>query len=124
MLLKNRVILLTGGTEGIGRRCADAYAAEGACVAIASLGDVEGTVRGLGEGHLGVPCDVSCAEQVEAAIAATLERYGRIDAIHNNAGIPGPSKPLHETEPAEWDAVTAVNLKSIYLTTRYGFAAL
>lgn len=124
MLLKNRVILLTGGTEGIGRRCADAYAAEGARVAITSLGDVEGTARELGEGHLGVPCDVSIAEQVEAAVAATLERYGRIDAIHNNAGIPGPSKPLHETDPAEWAAVVAVNLTSIYLTTRYGIAAL
>lgn len=124
MLLKNRVILLTGGTEGIGRRCADAYSAEGASVAIASLGEADGTARELGAGHLGVACDVSSTEQVEAAVAATLKRYGRIDAIHNNAGIPGPSKPLHETDPAEWDAVVAVNLKSIYLTTRYGFTAL
>jgi NAD(P)-dependent dehydrogenase (short-subunit alcohol dehydrogenase family) len=124
MLLKKRVILLTGGTEGIGRRCADAYAAEGASVVIASLGDAEGTARELGSGHLGLPCDVSCPEQVEAAVAATLDRYRRIDAIHNNAGIPGPSKPLHETDPADWDTVVNVNLKSIYLTTRYGFAAL
>ena len=49
------------------------------------------------------------------------KKYGRINAIHNNAGIVGPSKPLHETTEAEWDELFNVNLKSVYLTTKYGF---
>src|SRR4030095_8639547 len=58
------------------------------------------------------------------AIQQTLHEYGRIDAIHNNAGIASPSKPLHDTTELEWDTLQRVNLKSVYLTTRYGFPAL
>ena len=126
MTLRGQIIFLTGGSEGIGRQCAQAYAAEGAVVAIAArtAERVEAAVAELGPQHLGVVCDVSQADQVEAAIAKTLEKYGRLNAIHNNAGIVGPSKPLHETSEAEWDELLAVNLKSVYLTTKYGFDAL
>lgn len=126
MLLTNRVILLTGGADGIGRKCAEAYAAAGAKVAIADLSDAKGRelAASLGAGHLCVKCDVSSGEQVAAAIQQVLETFGRLDAIHNNAGIAGPSMPLHETTDAEWDDLLAVNLKSIYLTTKYGIDAL
>jgi meso-butanediol dehydrogenase / (S,S)-butanediol dehydrogenase / diacetyl reductase len=126
MTLRGQIIFLTGGSEGIGRQCAQAYSAEGAVVAIAArtADRVEAAVAELGPQHLGVVCDVSQADQVEAAIDKTLEKYGRLNAIHNNAGIVGPSKPLHETSPAEWDELFNVNLKSIYLTTKYGFDAL
>jgi meso-butanediol dehydrogenase / (S,S)-butanediol dehydrogenase / diacetyl reductase len=53
-----------------------------------------------------------------------LTRYGKIDAIHNNAGIATPSKPLHETMDDEWDALFGINLKSVLHTTRHGIAAL
>ena len=126
MLLTNRVILLTGGADGIGRTCAEAYAAAGAKVAIADLSDIKGseTAATLGAGHLSLKCDVSQGEQVAAAIEQVLETYGRLDAIHNNAGIAGPSTPLHETTEAEWDELLRVNLKSIYFTTKHGIAAL
>jgi NAD(P)-dependent dehydrogenase (short-subunit alcohol dehydrogenase family) len=126
MTLRGQIIFLTGGSEGIGRRCAQAYSAEGALVAIAALNPerVEAAVAKLGPQHLGVVCDVSQADQVEAAIAKTLEKYGRLNAIHNNAGIVGPSKPLHETSPAEWDELFNVNIKSVFLTAKYGFDAL
>jgi len=75
-------------------------------------------------GHLGLQCDVSKATEVEKAIRQTLEKYGRIDVIHNNAGIANPSKPLHETEDSEWNKLFDTNLKSIYHTTRYGLEAL
>jgi NAD(P)-dependent dehydrogenase (short-subunit alcohol dehydrogenase family) len=61
---------------------------------------------------------------VKAAIVRTLERYGRINAIHNNAGIATPSKPLHETSDEEWDALFNINLKSVLYTTRHGLDAL
>jgi NAD(P)-dependent dehydrogenase (short-subunit alcohol dehydrogenase family) len=125
-MLKDQVIFLTGGSDGIGRQCADAYAAEGAVVVIAAISAerVDAAARELGSKHLGIVCDVGQAKDVEAAIQFTLKKYGGINAIHNNAGIVGPSKPLHETSEAEWDELLRVNLKSVYLTTKYGFAAL
>jgi NAD(P)-dependent dehydrogenase (short-subunit alcohol dehydrogenase family) len=126
MLLENRVILLTGGSDGIGRHCADAYAAEGAHVVVVarSAEQVSAAAAELGTGHLGIVCDVSRSDEVSAAIQKTLEKFGKLDAIHNNAGIAGPAKPLHETTEAEWDEIVAINLKSVYLTTKFGWEAL
>lgn len=125
-LLADKVIFLTGGSTGIGSECAKAYAAEGAKVVIvaSSQGQVEEAVKQLGTEHLGIVCDVSSTSDVEDAIHKTIERYGRIDAIHNNAGIATPSKPLHETSDEEWQRLMNVNLKSLLLTTRFGFEEL
>ena len=125
-LLKDKVIFITGGSCGIGHDCARAYAAEGANVVIADCNG-EGTERvtgKLGPHHLGIACDVSRDNEVKTAIEKTLSRFGRLDAIHNNAGISNASKPIHETTDAEWDALFDVNLKGILHTTRHGFAAL
>jgi len=126
MLLTDKIIFLTGGSTGIGLDCAKAYAAEGASVVIVALngGEAENQAARLGERHLGFACDVSDDAQVKAAIARTLERYGRINSIHNNAGIATPSKPLHETSDEEWDALFNINLKSVLYTTRHGLDAL
>lgn len=142
MQLPDKVIFLTGGSTGIGFACAQAYAREGAKVVIvaSSPGPVAEAVTQLetedltnpgaqaltqpGNNHLGIACDVSNAEQVKNAIAQTLEKYGKIDAIHNNAGIASPSKPLHLTSDEEWNLLMNVNLKSVLYTTRYGFDAL
>ena len=74
---------------GIGLECAKAYAKEGAIVVIAAYpsAHVEEAINLLGPKHLGITCDVSSSIQVENAIKKTLEKYGRINAIHNNAGI-------------------------------------
>lgn len=125
-LLKDRVIFLTGAANGIGRECALAYAREGALVVAADT-DVEGVERlaaEIGSGALAMRCDAGAATSVESAIAETVRRLGRIDAIHNNAGIVGPARPLHESTEAEWDEVQRVNLKSVYLTARYGIEAI
>jgi meso-butanediol dehydrogenase/(S,S)-butanediol dehydrogenase/diacetyl reductase len=126
MQLSDKVIFLTGGSAGIGLECAKAYAREGAKVVVvaSNSGPVAETIESLGHGHLGITCDVSIAADVERAIGLTLEKYGRIDAIHNNAGIASPSKPLHETSDEEWERLMDVNLKSVLYTTRYGFEAL
>lgn len=123
--LKDRVVLLTGGGNGIGRECANAYARAGAIVVVADL-DADGaneTVKGIGAG-LAVPCDVTRAADVERTVQLVLEKYGRINAVHNNTGMGEPSKPLHETTEAQWDRMLDVNLKSVFLTTRYAFDAL
>jgi meso-butanediol dehydrogenase/(S,S)-butanediol dehydrogenase/diacetyl reductase len=126
MTLKDKVILLTGGASGIGWECAKAYAAEGAWVAIASLGveAVQQAADRLGKGHMGICCDVTRPDQVHATIEAVLARYGGIDAVHNNAGIGAPSKTLHETTAEEWDRVFETNLKAVLYTTQCAFEAL
>jgi meso-butanediol dehydrogenase/(S,S)-butanediol dehydrogenase/diacetyl reductase len=125
-LLTEKVIFLTGGSTGIGWACAKAYAAQGALVTIAALTreQVAKAATELGTKHLGVTCDLTCADEVKSAVALALNRFGRIDAVHNNAGIATPSKTLHETSDAEWEALFNTNLRSILLTTRYAFEAL
>jgi len=126
MLLRDKIIFLTGGSTGIGLDCAKAYAAEGASVVIVARNGDEAAhqASALGERHLGFACDVSKDAEVKEALTRTLDRYGRLDAIHNNAGIATPSKPLHETSDAEWDALFDINLRSVLNTTRHGFEAL
>jgi NAD(P)-dependent dehydrogenase (short-subunit alcohol dehydrogenase family) len=126
MLLNHKIIFLTGGSTGIGLDCAKAYAAEGASVVIVARNGEEAARQAaeLGEKHLGFACDVSNDSQVKSAVAQTLQRYGRIDAIHNNAGIATPSKPIHETSDDEWDALFNINLKSVLHTTRHGLEPL
>lgn len=125
-LLKDKVIFLTGGSCGIGRDCARAYAAAGAKVVIVAIDreGVESVAVELGAGHLGIACDVTCDDQVKAAVHQTLSRFGRLDAVHNNAGIAMPCRAIHETTDAEWDALFNTNLKSVLHTTRHAFAAL
>ena len=126
LLLKDKVIFLTGGSCGIGRHCAIAYAAEGAKVVVAARDQdgVKATVAGLGPEHYGIVCDLTRDDEVKAAIEKALARYGKLDAVHNNAGIATPSKTLHETTDQEWNALFDVNLKSVLHTTRHAFAAL
>ena len=126
LLLQDKTIFLTGGSTGIGLHCAKAYAAHGAQVALVSRNGAESAAAAaeLGPNHMGFSCDVGNDSDVRDAIARVLERFGRLDAIHNNAGIAVPSKPLHETEDDEWEQVFRINLKSVLHTTRHGFEAL
>ena len=124
--LADKVIVLTGGGDGIGRECALAYARAGAAVAILdrNMAAAESTAAEIGGKTVAIHADVSHGDAIKNAIAAVLKKFSRIDAIHNNAGIARPSKPLHETSEAEWDDLQRINLKSVYWTTKYGFEAL
>lgn len=124
--LDDKVVFLTGGSTGIGLDCAKAYAAEGARVTIVARngGQAAAEAAALGADHMGFGCDVSRDSDVKAAIDRVLARYGRLDVIHNNAGIANPAKPLHDTTDEEWDALFDINVKSILHTTRHGIAAL
>jgi meso-butanediol dehydrogenase/(S,S)-butanediol dehydrogenase/diacetyl reductase len=124
--LSGRVIVLTGGADGIGRECALAYARAGATAAILDrdLERAQRTASEAGGDCIALHADVSDGDQVNSAISTVLKRFGRIDAVHNNAGIASPSKPLHETTEQEWDDLQRINLKSVYWTTRFAFEAL
>lgn len=126
MLLENKVVFLTGAASGIGRECALTCAREGASVVIADvdLDQARRTAADLGPDALAVECDVASGPSIERAVAAALRRFGRIDAVHNNAGVASPSKTLDATSEAEWDCLLTVNLKSIFWTTRAALPAL
>lgn len=125
-LLTDRVIFLTGGSRGIGLECAKKYAEEGAKVAFVSndQSSIDHALSLLGTQHLGLYADVSSANEIQLSIIETLMKYGRIDVIHNNAGIAHPSKTIHETEENEWDNLFNVNVKGIYHTAKFGLEAL
>jgi NAD(P)-dependent dehydrogenase (short-subunit alcohol dehydrogenase family) len=124
MQLKDRVALVTGAGEGIGRAAALLLAAEGA--RIAALGRtqepldevVEEIGRDGGEA-MTVCADISEAEQVRAAVASVVERWGRLDVVFANAGINGLWAPIEELEPEDWDQTLNVNLRGTFLTVKY-----
>ena len=124
--LSGKVVVLTGGADGIGRECALAYARAEATVAILDrdLERAQHTASEVGGECIALQADVSDGAQVNSAIATVLKRFGRIDAVLNNAGIASPSKPLHETTEQEWDDLQRINVKSVYWTTRFAFPAL
>ena len=111
--LKDRVAIITGGARGIGRAIAEAFAAEGARLALA---DVDRAALEAAAGDLGalaVPTDVSDEEAVRAMVEATVRRYGRIDILVNNAGI-CPLTQFESISHAEWDRVLAINTKGTF----------
>jgi meso-butanediol dehydrogenase/(S,S)-butanediol dehydrogenase/diacetyl reductase len=107
----NKVAIVTGGARGIGHAIARKFLAQGYRVAIFDLDVVE-----LGNTYA-LQCDVSDPGQVANSVARVVERYGRIDALVNNAGI-AVFKPLLETSFEEWQRVLAVNLNGPFLCTQ------
>jgi meso-butanediol dehydrogenase/(S,S)-butanediol dehydrogenase/diacetyl reductase len=124
--LNGKVIILTGGASGIGLECAVAYAREGATVAILdrNFEEAKDVAKEIGNRSTAYHADVSDGAAIQTAIIAVLKEFGRLDAVHNNAGIVGPSRALHETTEAEWDDLQGTNLKSVYWTTKYAFQSL
>jgi meso-butanediol dehydrogenase/(S,S)-butanediol dehydrogenase/diacetyl reductase len=126
-ILKDKVILLTGGTEGIGYECAKAYAKAGAYLSIVSDSEesiVEASKNFSGDSIHYIKADVAIAHDMEVAVHETLARFERIDAVHNNAGISNPSKSLDQTTAGEWDRLFDVNVKGIYHSTKYALPSL
>ena len=124
MRLENRVVVVTGGSSGLGRAIALRFADEGAHVVV---GDVtreareggETTEALLGDRGFHVDADVSRGEDVDELVGAAVDRHGRLDVMVCNAGIAGRySKSLLETTDEDWDAIMAVNLRGVFLCCR------
>jgi NAD(P)-dependent dehydrogenase (short-subunit alcohol dehydrogenase family) len=118
--LEGRVAIVTGGAMGIGRAIAEALAAEGARIVIADLDGAEEAAAALPTDAVGVRVDVSQEADVEAMARAAVDRFGRIDALVNNAGIYTSlvPKPFEEIDPAEWRSVMDVNVLGMFLCCR------
>lgn len=120
--LAGKVALITGAGSGIGRAAAELFAAEGARVAVVDLdGDAaKETVAAIehdgGEAFAAVG-NVALAGDMERAVAATVEAFGRLDVLYNNAGV-GSTGSVAEAEEADWDRCFDVNVKGTFLASR------
>ena len=122
-MLEGKVALVTGASQGLGRALALAFAREGARVAINSRSEegvrpVAGEAESAGAEVLALAADVSRSADVERLVEATVERFGRIDVLVNNAGVLGPRVPIEEYPEDEWRRVMDANLNGLFLVTK------
>jgi 3-oxoacyl-[acyl-carrier protein] reductase len=120
--LDGRVAIVTGGGHGIGRAYAGRLAEEGAKIVIAELDGPAGERVAAELGGLAVQTDVADEKSVGEMARRTVERFGRIDVLVNNAAIfatvPMSRAPFDQIDPAEWDRMMAVNLRGTWLACR------
>jgi NAD(P)-dependent dehydrogenase (short-subunit alcohol dehydrogenase family) len=131
--LSDRVVLITGGASGIGRASAQLFVARGASVMIADLDPTRaaataaelGAAAPEGGGEVdSVVADVAVAEQVQAMVAATVERFGGLDAAVNNAGTPGTYRPLADQQLSDWQRTVDINLTGTFLCLQAELAVM
>ncbi|HSE84874.1 MAG TPA: SDR family NAD(P)-dependent oxidoreductase [Candidatus Binatia bacterium] len=119
--LSGKVALITGGSRGIGRAIAIAYAREGARVFICARGDADlnqavADIRSTGGEAHGRIGDVGDAAQAKAIVQAALEQFGKLDVLVNNASFLGPRVPIAQYPVPAWEDVVRVNLTGSFLT--------
>jgi len=119
MRLEGKCAIVTGAASGFGKGIAERFAAEGARVALLDLNEAGAReVASPLKGAIALGCNVSNGASVDAAFRAAFDAFGRIDILVNNAGWSHRNQPLLDVDEATFDRVYAVNVKSIYLTTR------
>ena len=120
-----KTILVTGASSGIGRATAELFLAAGWRVGLlARRGEMLEEIAVGHEAALPLPADVSDLSAVEAAVAALVTAWGRLDVVFNNAGIFTPQGTIDEIDPADWHRALSVNLTGMFNTARAGFAQM
>src|ERR1700716_2244717 len=115
-----KVAFVTGGANGIGRAAALAFAREGASVVVADVSEqgnheTARMIEEQGGKAVAVRCDVTRAEDVKAALAKTVEAFGRLDYAFNNAGIePKNAAPTADYDEQEWERIIDINLRVVF----------
>ena len=128
MNLKDKVILVTGGTSGIGEACARHFASLGARVVIASNQEERGIaleeeLREAGQEVIFIFTDVSQESSVKAMVDHAVATYGRLDGVHCNAGVWGKGR-VTEFDDAAWEKIMGVNVKSVFCTAKHAIPVM
>ena len=116
MRLKDQVAIVTGAASGFGAEIAAQYIAEGAKVAVADINGAgaQSVAAALGANAIAVTCDVTKRADIEALVKVTVERFGKLDIVVNNAGWTHKNQPLLDVDEATFDRVYDINVKSIF----------
>jgi NAD(P)-dependent dehydrogenase (short-subunit alcohol dehydrogenase family) len=128
-MLKDKVALITGGSSGIGRAVALAWAREGAKVVVSDVdrsggGETVEQVRAAGGEAIFIAADVGKPEDCEALVRGAVEKFGRLDIACNNAGIGGPQAPTADYPLDGWAQVIAINLSGVFYGMKYQLPAM
>ena len=125
MRLANKVAIITGASSGIGRAAAYLFAKEGAkVVVVANINDAGGketsaNIKKNGGAAIFVHADVSKSEDVQNLVKVTMENFGKIDILFNNAGIGFLRTPVENIDESRWDQVYNTDVKSVFLCVKY-----
>jgi len=128
--LKGKIILITGGTSGLGEAAAKLLASKGAKVAITGRRQAQGdavvsAIKAAGGEAIFVKTDVNVRRDVEAMVAKTVDRFGRLDGAVNNAGIAGsPFTPAADIADEDWHAVINTNLNAVWMSMKFEIPAM
>jgi NAD(P)-dependent dehydrogenase (short-subunit alcohol dehydrogenase family) len=119
-----KVAFVTGAANGIGRAAAIAFAREGASVVVADVAEQANQetarmIQEIGGRALAVRCDVTRTEDVERALKAAIETFGRLDFAFNNAGVEYAIKPLAEVSEQEWDRIVDIDLRGVFVCMKH-----
>ena len=121
-IFKNKVIIVTGGSFGIGKATAIAFAKQGAKIVIADWAENPETIafiKDLGNDVIFIKCDVSRSDEVKSMVEKTIATFGRLDYAFNNAGIEGNTALTPDCTEDNWDKTIAINLKGVWLCMKY-----
>jgi len=122
--LQDKVVLITGAGSGLGRESATELAGEGSRIAVMDR-NLEGALETValitkaGGDAFAIQGDVADSASVQAMVAAVLDHFGTIDILVNNAGVVGELKPVHEVSEESWDFVMGVDMKGVFLCSKY-----
>jgi len=129
--LSGKVAIVTGGASGMGRATVMRFLAEGAKVMVADLNEANGSetvavakAQGHADSVAFMRCDVAREVDVDALVADTVKRFGRLDVVYLNAGVGGAFGPIAETEVADWDYTFAVLVRSVFLGMKHASLAM
>ena len=130
MRLEGKVALITGGGSGMGRVASELFASEGASVVLTDVNDDDGNavaqaIVSAGGSAAYSHADVSIETDAEAMVRATVDRFGRLDVLYNNAGVMLPEDgSVHATDEKIWDTTLSVNVKGVAFGCKYGVLAM
>jgi len=127
--VKGKVVIITGAADGLGEAIAQCYAENGMKVVVSDINEEKGNqvvhqIKAKGGEATFVKADVREEVDVKEMIDFVVKTYGRLDGIVNNAGIPTPNRPVHEYSVVEFDKITSVDLKGVFLGMKYGVEAI